>query len=37
LDFGTIIFLQSWVVSPAPNPQPGRPGLCSNVPRDRVA
>jgi hypothetical protein len=25
--FVTITFLQGWIVSPAPNPQPGRPGL----------
>jgi hypothetical protein len=26
--FVTITFLRSWIVSPAPNPQPGGPGLC---------
>jgi hypothetical protein len=25
--FPTITFLQGWIVSPAPNPQPGGPGL----------
>jgi hypothetical protein len=25
--FITITFLQGWIVSPAPNPQPGGPGL----------
>jgi hypothetical protein len=25
--FVTITFLQGWIVSPAPNPEPGRPGL----------
>jgi hypothetical protein len=25
--FVTITFLQGWIVSPAPNPQPGGPGL----------
>jgi hypothetical protein len=25
--FVTINFLQGWIVSPAPNPQPGGPGL----------
>jgi hypothetical protein len=28
LGFVTITFLQGWIVSPAPNPQPGGPGLC---------
>jgi hypothetical protein len=26
-DFVTITFLQGWIVSPAPNPEPGGPGL----------
>jgi hypothetical protein len=25
--FVTVTFLQGWIVSPAPNPQPGGPGL----------
>jgi hypothetical protein len=25
--FTTITFLEGWIVSPAPNPQPGGPGL----------
>jgi hypothetical protein len=25
--FVTITFLQGWIVNPAPNPQPGKPGL----------
>jgi hypothetical protein len=29
----TITFLQSWIVSPAPNPQPGGPGLHIYDPR----
>jgi hypothetical protein len=35
--FITITFLQGWIVSPAPNPQPGGPGLRIYDPRDRVA
>jgi hypothetical protein len=35
--FVTITFLQGWIVSPAPNPQPGRPALCIFDPEDRVA
>jgi hypothetical protein len=36
--FVTITFLQRWIVSPAPNPQPGGPGLNIYDPqRDRVA
>jgi hypothetical protein len=35
--FGTITFLQGWIVRPAPNPQPGRPGLRIYDPGDRVA
>jgi hypothetical protein len=31
--FLTITFLQGWIVSPAPNPQPGRPGLRIYDPR----
>jgi hypothetical protein len=30
-------FLQGWIVSPAPNPQPGGPGLVFMTSRDRVA
>jgi hypothetical protein len=33
LDFATVIFLQSKVVSLASNPQPGGPGLCIYVPQ----
>jgi hypothetical protein len=32
-DFVTITFLQGWVVSPTPNPQPGGPGLRIYDPR----
>jgi hypothetical protein len=35
--FLTITFLQGWIVSPAPNPQPGEPGLRINDPGYRVA
>jgi hypothetical protein len=31
--FVTTTFLQSWIVSPAPNPQPGGPGLRIYDPR----
>jgi hypothetical protein len=31
--FVTITFLQGWIVSPAPNPQPGGPGLRIYDPR----
>jgi hypothetical protein len=31
--FVTITFLQGWIVTPAPNPQPGGPGLCIYDPR----
>jgi hypothetical protein len=31
--FATITFLQGWIVSPAPNPQPGGPGLRIYNPR----
>jgi hypothetical protein len=31
--FVTITFLQGWIVSPAPNPQPGGPGLHIYDPR----
>jgi hypothetical protein len=31
--FVTIIFLQGWIFSPAPNPQPGGPGLRIYDPR----
>jgi hypothetical protein len=31
--FLTITFLRGWIVSPAPNPQPGRPGLRIHDPR----
>jgi hypothetical protein len=31
--FVTITFLQDWIVSPAPNPQPGGPGLRIYDPR----
>jgi hypothetical protein len=31
--FVTITFLRDWIVSPAPNPQPGGPGLCIYDPR----
>jgi hypothetical protein len=31
--FLTITFLQGWIVSPAPNPQPGGPGLRIYDPR----
>jgi hypothetical protein len=27
------LFLRGWIVSPAPNPQPGGPGLCIYDPR----
>jgi hypothetical protein len=37
LDYETIFFLQSKVVSLASNPQPGGPGLCVYAPSDRVA
>jgi hypothetical protein len=37
LDFVTIFFLQSKVVSLASNPQPGGPGLCIYAPSDREA
>jgi hypothetical protein len=33
LDFATIIFLQSKLVSPASNPQPGGPDLSIYVPQ----
>jgi hypothetical protein len=33
--FLTITFLQGWIVSPAPNPQPGGPGLRIYDPRRR--
>jgi hypothetical protein len=29
----TVAFLQGWIVSPAPNPQPGGPGLRIYDPR----
>jgi hypothetical protein len=29
----TITFLRAWIVSPAPNPQPGGPGLRTYDPR----
>jgi hypothetical protein len=32
-DFATITFLQGWIVSRTPNPQPGGPGLCIYDPR----
>jgi hypothetical protein len=32
-DFVTITFLRGWIVSPAPNPQPGGPGLHIYDPR----
>jgi hypothetical protein len=35
--FLTIIFLQGWIVTPAPNPQPGGPGLRIYDPGDKVA
>jgi hypothetical protein len=35
--FVTITFLQGWIVGPAPNPQPGGPGLRIYDPGDRVA
>jgi hypothetical protein len=35
--FVTITFLQGWIVSPAPNPQPKGPGLRIYDPGDRVA
>jgi hypothetical protein len=31
--FVTITVSQGWIVSPAPNPQPGGPGLCIYDPR----
>jgi hypothetical protein len=31
--FLTINFLRGWIVSPAPNPQPGGPGLRIHDPR----
>jgi hypothetical protein len=31
--FVILIFLQGWIVSPAPNPRPGGPGLCIYDPR----
>jgi hypothetical protein len=31
--FLTITILRGWIVSPAPNPQPGGPGLCIYDPR----
>jgi hypothetical protein len=34
--FVTITFPQGWIVSPAPNPQPGGPGLRIYEPRRRV-
>jgi hypothetical protein len=34
--FVTVTFLRGWIVSPAPNPQPGRPGLRIMTPGDRV-
>jgi hypothetical protein len=34
--FLTITFLQGWIVSPAPNPQPGGPSLRICDPRDRM-
>jgi hypothetical protein len=34
--FITIAFLQGWIVSPAPNPQPGRPASVFMTPGDRV-
>jgi hypothetical protein len=33
LGFATITFLQGWIVSLAPNPQPGGPGLRIYDPR----
>jgi hypothetical protein len=33
--FVTNIFLQDWIVSPAPNPQPGGPGLHIYDPREQ--
>jgi hypothetical protein len=33
LDFWTVFFLQSKVISLASNPQPGGPGLCIHVPQ----
>jgi hypothetical protein len=35
--FVTITFLQGWIVSPAPNPKPGGPGIRIYDPGDRVA
>jgi hypothetical protein len=35
--FVTITFLHGWIVSPAPNHQPGGPGLRIYDPGDRVA
>jgi hypothetical protein len=32
-DFVTITFLRGWIISPAPNPQPGGPGLRIYDPR----
>jgi hypothetical protein len=37
MGFVTIIFLRGWIVSPAPNPQPGGPGPVFMTPGDRVA
>jgi hypothetical protein len=34
--FVTITFLQGWIVSPAPNPQPGEPGLSIYDPREQT-
>jgi hypothetical protein len=31
--FSTIFFLRGRVVSPAPNPHPGGPGLCIYIPQ----
>jgi hypothetical protein len=33
--FVTLTFLRGWIVSPAPNPQPGGPGLRIHDPRRR--
>jgi hypothetical protein len=35
--FLTITFLRGWIVSPAPNPQPGGPGSVFMTPGNRVA
>jgi hypothetical protein len=35
--FVTVIFFRGWIVGPAPNPQPGGPGLIIYIPGDSVA